>query len=169
MSLEKFLGNFLPALGTYALMRNYESLPLSTNGSDIDILMMPGQETNCLYALKKALTAVSANILTEYTQPGFHKVIVIGPDLNKTEGWWGVCIDLFFGCKFAGTAEFLDEALVLEYVEIHNGMNVLEADLADLLGVWKHILHHDNLPTDYLPGALQALQKNPNMQDENSF
>ncbi|WP_386685008.1 hypothetical protein [Loktanella sp. R86503] len=160
MSLERFLINFCSNLSPYAVMRNYDSLPQSANGSDIDIFLGEGDEASCDVALRNALAYVGGFILGDARTTGFRKIVVMGRDNDKGGAWWGIRLDLSFGFRFLGSVRLVSDDDLLNVAIKHNDISVLPPNWADLMGLLKHVLNHEDLPQRYLTGAIQLIQGN---------
>lgn len=157
----KELFNRFNSLGIqYAVIRNYETLPESTSGSDVDIWVHPDHEGRARLAIGEAVKASGGAVIGCANQVGFTKISVFGLKDSEQSSWWGVEVDLFWGMYFCGAAELLSNDLFVTRCRFHNGIRVLPNDLAAVLGVVKELLHNDILPPRYLRGAREAVKRN---------
>ncbi|NLT22786.1 MAG: hypothetical protein GXX82_07040, partial [Syntrophorhabdus sp.] len=140
----------------YAVMRNYESLPYGVDGSDLDILVAFDSEQRSRKVLLEVIEAVGAVAIGLAATVGFFKVYVLGPPLWPHGEWWGLRIDVNVGLSFKG-APLVGNA-VLNTFQKHNGIFVLQAWLAGVLGVLKEVLQNNSLPERYLEAAREAVR-----------
>lgn len=140
----------------YAVLRNYEDLPFSSGGSDLDILVHPEDSETAKNAVFSAI-AESRGVPVGYSEiTGFLKVFVLGSFFRETKklSWWGLRIDISFELFFAGAVNLLNWSGDLK--KAHNGIFVLPDHLSDVLGVLKEVLHNNRLPKRYIEGARVA-------------
>ena len=159
-SETNLLRNLFATLNTsqiqYAVMRNYETLPESTGGSDLDILV--GVEDG--HAVKALLMetiqsngGVPIGIAQSY---GFFKMSAIGQDSASNQSWWGLCIDINVGLYFKSYRLLAaDEPLP---ICAHHDIRVLPESFAGLLGVLKEVFNNGILPVRYLHSARLAAE-----------
>jgi len=87
-------------------MRNYESLPRSTGGSDLDVLFRP-QDVKIVKEITHAafVSAGGAPIGETHTN-GFSKYFAFGQPKSRAD-WWGISLDCFFGHIYTGNMHLL--------------------------------------------------------------
>lgn len=136
----------------YAVMRNYETLPVTAGGSDLDLLVGLRDGKEAIAAILRVVDRVGAVVIGQSSSLGFRKVFVAGRDDNG--GWWGLCIDVAFGLAYKGARLLLDD--FADGVESHRGLAVLNPGLAGLLGVLKEILNNGSAPARYMDSARAA-------------
>jgi energy-coupling factor transporter ATP-binding protein EcfA2 len=141
----------------YAVMRNYDSLPQSTGGSDLDILFCLKDADTVKKIVLEAFIADGGVSIGHGHTPGFSKYFAFGSQGLK-KNWWGIRLDLSFGHVFRGCASLLDTDLVLRDAAVHNGIHILPGPLADVLGVAKELLHNSRKPDRYAIGAEEAFR-----------
>ena len=155
----EFLNNLflrLNALGIYyAVMRNFQTLPFSHGGSDLDILVHPSSQQHVQDVIDSALKASNAIRLGTAFTPGFFKVYVLGNNTAHHDGWWGLCIDINTGLYFKGLP-LLDEHVHWPNV-LHHSISVLPPGFSGVLGVLKEVLNNGLIPDRYLPDARTAI------------
>lgn len=141
----------------YAVMRNYESLPHSTGGSDLDVLFRP-QDVKIVKEITHAafVSAGGAPIGETHTN-GFSKYFAFGQPKSRAD-WWGIRLDWSFGHIYTGNMHLLDVDYVLEMTKTHNGIRILPTSLASVLGVLKELLHNDHKPDRYAKDAREAFE-----------
>lgn len=139
----------------YAVMRNYGTLPTSTNGSDLDILIRPDATDSAIASVLRAVDASGAVVLGQAASFGFQKFFIAGRGTG--DDLWGVRVDLNVGLSFRGT-ELLTRELK-GAVSLHQGIPVLRPELASVLGVLKEVLNNSRVPTRYHAQARTAAEE----------
>ena len=156
-----FLTTFFQALSAagvrYAVMRNYESLPYSTGGSDLDILISPGDHTKVRSILFQSIQKTSAVPVGVAETVGFFKVYFLGRPVPNASCWWGLRVDLNFGLFFKGVPLASDSLLDSAYT--YNRVSVLPQGIAGVLGVLKEILNNNDMPSRYHHDAREAAER----------
>lgn len=142
----------------YAVMRNYETLPYNSGGSDLDILVVPEDAKALKEFLIQAIAQAGGVPIGHTSAVGFFKVFALGNHASPPETWWGQCIDVNVGLVFKGLTIF-DDGEWLSLTRRHNGIVVLSDDIAGVLGVLKEVLHNSRLPSRYLPAARSAAER----------
>ena len=157
-----FLKNLFVALTSakirYAVMRNHESLPFSSGGSDLDIIVA-SENGECVKAIVLDAIQSSGGVPIGIAESaGFFKIYALGKILDGTGQWWGLRLDFNVGLYFRGF-RLLDEqaAWPLRY---HHGIPVLEDGFAGVLGVLKEVLNNEIFPDRYIKAAQVAAQGN---------
>ena len=135
----------------YAVMRNYQSLPTSAGGSDVDILIQGGQARMVQRLLKEVVIASSAVLLGIAESDKFFKACVLGPCSPTRCRYWGVCLDFNLGLSFKGCDLLADDAALP--IHSHNGVWVLEDGFGAIVGLLKEALNNAHLDFRYLPRA----------------
>lgn len=141
----------------YAVMRNYESLPRSTGGSDLDVLFHPRDIERVREISERVFATVDSTRIGTLFTSNFLQFSAFGrSDFEK--GWWGLLLDCFFGYSFKSQCDLLDADFVLDSFETYNGIQVLPTSLASVLGVLKELLHNDHKPDRYAKDAREAFE-----------
>lgn len=155
-----FLENFFARLNQenirYAVMRNYWSLPYSTGGSDVDIVIAPVDESRFSTLLYEIIRNSTGVLIGVAEQIGFFKIFTFGVSKRKTNDWWGVCIDVNVGLFFKGQSLLANETPLP--VKLYHEIYVLPEDFAGILGSLKEILHNEILPLQYTETARQSME-----------
>lgn len=156
-----FLSCFFSALNKsgirYAVMRNYETLPYSSGGSDLDILVAPEDATKAEALLYQAIAQAGGVSCGLVKSIGFFKVNAFGNPVPNSIGWWGQSTDVYVGWVFKGR-------LLFGYSDWSNlsksqhGIPVLVDAVAGVIGVLKESLVHSRMPSRYLPAAKAAVE-----------
>lgn len=142
----------------YAVMRNHETLPYSSDGSDLDILVMPEDAGKTRALLYQAVKKAGGVTIGQASTVGFLKVYALGKCVSHPKGWWGQCIDINVGLVFNGIP-VLDNAGWIGLTRKHNDILVLSDGIAGVLGVLKEVLHNSKLPSRYFPLAKVAAER----------
>ena len=83
----------------YGVLRNYGSLPHSTDGSDIDLVFDKSQKNIAITSLYETVILTNNYIIGVDDSGDFIKLSILGVD---NDCWWGVCLDLNFNLSFRG-------------------------------------------------------------------
>lgn len=143
----------------YAVMRNYQDLPESTGGSDLDLLMDSDQEEDVRVVVGDVIAQSGGVVIGSVSTIGLNKLFILGKSDAAPSGWWGVRVDILFGMKFLGVSEVLDPCVLTKCVKNHNGVKVLSEDVAAVIGVVKEVIHNACLPSRYLSHAAEAIER----------
>ena len=152
--LQKFFDNLNAAGIRYAVLRNYESLPFDTGGSDLDIIINPGDEALTRAVVREAVRSVGGVAIGIAESTGFFKIYAFGKNSGVIKQWWGICLDFNVGLYFRGFC-LLDENITWP-LRYHHGIAVLEDGFAGVLGVLKEVLNNDFFPDRYVNAARMA-------------
>lgn len=136
----------------YAVMRNYETLPVTAGGSDLDLLVGLRDGKDAVAAILRVVDSVGAVVIGQSSSFGFRKVFVAGRD--DYGDWWGLCIDVNFGLAYKGARLLLED--FSPAVDLRLGLAVLNPGLAGVLGVLKEILNNGSAPARYMDSARAA-------------
>ena len=159
--LISLFSNLRSANVQYAVMRNYDPLPYSSAGSDIDILINPAAEMRIRNIIHTTIEESGGTAIGCATTVGFFKVYALGKSKGLSGEWWGQCIDVNVGLVFNGIP-LLDNTDWQSFIIKHNSINVLSDDLAGILGVLKEVLNNSELPQRYMVAARNATNNNWN-------
>ncbi|MGL1922388.1 MAG: hypothetical protein OCD03_15315 [Hyphomicrobiales bacterium] len=141
----------------YAVMRNYDSLPETTNGSDLDVLFLPKDAKVIKQIVSESFAEAGGQAIGETHTRGFSKYFSFGRQEEGSD-WWGIRLDLSFGHIFRGCVNLLDTSVVLKKIDRHKDICVLPGSLANVLGVLKELLHSNRIPLRYAEGAKKAFE-----------
>lgn len=141
----------------YAVLRNYEALPASVGGSDLDLIVRDDQGFQAEAAIRAAINEVGAFQVGLSRAVGFFTVCVFGKSQIEPGGWWGVCIDVNVGLFFRGQP-LLASGQVLPS-RFHQGVAVVEDYFGGVLGVLKEVLNNGVVPLRYLGEARKAVSE----------
>lgn len=145
--LEGIFDRFCKRGIRYAVMRNYELLPDSTGGSDLDLLVAPQDREITRLAILDAVTAAGGACIGITSTAGFFKVCAFGVAAGQPNSWWGLCVDVNAGLFYKGQRLISDDFLLLAHS--HNGITVLNEGLASVLAILKEVLNNGVWPQRY--------------------
>lgn len=148
---EELTTNRIP----YAVMRNHETLPYSSGGSDLDILVLPEDATKVEEILLQAVAQARGTPIGATKTICFFQVYALGNAPSHLDGWWGQCVDVYSGLLFKGLP-LLDDRAWAQFIGKHHGVSALSAGFAGVLGVLKELLNNNHLPPRYLASARTA-------------
>src|SRR5690606_37449088 len=115
----------------YAVMRNYQALPLSSGGSDVDIYVNAKFKVEAETTIKDAVASLGAMILGEVRTNTFYEAFVLGCN----EGvWWGVCIEFYYDIFYNSSIQLFDRKAECKTIVIHNNIKVFDLDVGNSLG-----------------------------------
>ncbi len=149
--------------GAYIVLRNYESLPNTAGGSDIDIWVFGDHRNVFLENAYKAIIGEGGCVIGTADTVGFRKLVAFGSGRNGGD-WWGITLDLFFRVNYAGVADLVNGDALAARADKHNGINVLSKGEAAILGVLKEVLHNLRVPERYLIEARKSVLHNWDQQ-----
>lgn len=144
----------------YAVMRNYQSLPYTCNGSDLDILIHPEDEVVAIKIIYLALQANAGVVMGTAKSVLFLKIFAFGYCGTDPSNWWGIRLDISFGVNYWGACPILDDSVLRDRCIRHGQIKALPDDAAAVLGVLKEVLHNNVLPVRYLEQASVAIADN---------
>lgn len=152
--LQRFFECFNASGIRYAVMRNYDSLPFSAGGSDLDIIVAPSDEVRVRALVFDVIQDAGGVPIGVAESFGFFKIYALGRSTDTAGSWWGLRLDFNIGLYFRG------QRLLAEKVEwplcIHRGVPVLASGFAGVLGVLKEVLNNATLPARYMVAARSA-------------
>lgn len=141
----------------YAVMRNHESLPYSSGGSDLDILVAQPDGERTKKLLNDAIHVAGGTALGVSETVGFFKAYAFGQSADAGGSWWGQRIDVNVGLFFKGQSQLTDNEPWP--VSCHRGITVLADGFAGVLGVLKEVLNNSIYPSRYAAAARQGISQ----------
>ena len=157
--LEKLFHNLNDSGLNYAVMRNYELLPRSADGSDLDLLIDPKQEQLIMDCISDSIRSANGIAIGLVNTVGLSKIFAFGQPDNEDDQWWGLRLDICKGVVYRGSHNLIEETVYSEHVKDHHGIKVLSSDLAAVLGVMKELLHNGEIGDRYIIEASDAVSK----------
>jgi len=141
----------------YVVMRNYESLPYSGGGSDLDILVPIGDYRQAQVVLLDCISQSGGTLLGVVRTWNFFEVYVIG---RGDGNWWGVCVEIYSSISYKSSVSLINLDCRDEISTKHNGVSVMKNDVGNTLGFIKEIMAHDLFRSDkpqYIESARSLL------------
>lgn len=127
----------------YSVLRNYELLPKSCGGSDLDLWVAEKDIERCILVLQNVARKTGA-YLVSYTSGDFCPKYCF---LSVDEG---VQIDLFKGVIICKGKTLFEEDVIIKYTKDYNGIKVLDDRLGDLMALLKEILNNGRCDQKYI-------------------
>jgi len=161
-----FLKNFFDALNetkiNYAVLRNYETLPDSLNGSDIDVVISQEDFMSFHKILNTTITAYGGKIIAEINSCQVKEVAICGFFKNR---WWGCRIDSF---SYVGTNgyEILPVEFLLERKFLHNNIAVANKNDSAIISFFKEIIGSGNVSEAYQADAFKVFNSSKNTYEK---
>ncbi|MEF8698643.1 MAG: hypothetical protein V5B33_04810 [Candidatus Accumulibacter sp. UW20] len=144
-----FLKIFFTELGAkrlrYAVMRNYDSLPESAGGSDLDILVAQEDVAAAVKVLLAAIAGVNGKVIGAVQTWTFFEVYVMGFSNGQ---WWGLCVELYSSVSFKSAVPLVDLGALYKRFELRNNVSVIPCEIGNTIGYIKEILAHGALRKD---------------------
>ena len=142
----------------YAVLRNWELLPDSLGGSDLDLLTDSTESARAVLGLAEQAAKEHGGMITSLYSVEATVLTLAGRENNGA--WWGLHIDIFsgltyFGIPYFSTTDVLDEAI------FEDGRFYRCSSLGDVVAFLKECLHNKRTKKDYYTCACSAYRKNP--------
>ncbi len=157
---NNFLNNFFELLNQdkihYAVLRNYEGLPNSLNGSDLDILVAKDDVTRFYTLLDQALELNNGKIIVKYGKLT-PRICVAGVVENN---YYGVQFDVHENILPYKTTSMFPVEFLLSRVNLHNNISVANDEDADFIAFLKEVLNNKKCKEKYFIDAQKVWKKN---------
>jgi len=131
------------ALG-YSVLRNYEHLPESLGGSDLDIAVLPEESERVAELVKETLKHYGGEIVVDYKSSG-HFMRALGYHVGE---WWGIAIDLFSKIEYKGV-EYISSSDVIARSKVYRDITVTRDEDAAAIALIKELLANGKTRKDY--------------------
>jgi thymidylate kinase len=145
--MEIFLKVFFEELNDanirYCVLRNYEQLPNSTGGSDIDMWVHDGDIEQCIAVLTRTSESAKMQLVTFFSDC---TAIKVGCQNNIG----GVQIDIFKGAIYYKQKVLVSGELIAANTKIYNRIQVLGKEFGDLLALIKELMNNSKIKDKYL-------------------
>ncbi len=140
----------------YAVLRNYQDLPKSTNGSDIDIYIKENDFINFHKILNITTEKYGGKIISILEATNVKDVVTIG---FYNDEWWGVRFDTF---TFVGTndCKIFTNGYINNKIELYNGVKVLNYKDSILVAFVKDIIGANKYNKRYSEKAKEIFKEN---------
>lgn len=134
------LGNLFDAFSSrcirYGVLRNFESLPLGIDGSDIDILVHPDDLLTALEEIHKAARSSEAQFAKSYQDDMITQFVMT--KRSTENALLTIKVDILHNRQIMGI-QFLSAEEMLEDLRTHNGISVV-SELVMLIDKWSFLL-----------------------------
>jgi len=160
MNNEQFLIPFFNEMSLnnirYCVLRNYEKLPKSLDGSDLDILI-DKVDVNVFYEiLNRVIIETNGKIIIRYGKLT-PRICIAG---HNSSSWYGIQLDVHEGILPYKTTNMFPIDYLLMRVNTHNTILVANNDDANLIAFLKEILHNRCCKEKYFEAAKETWTKN---------
>lgn len=153
-----FLTELFRCLGessfSYCVLRNYEALPSSLDGSDLDLLVLPDDRDGIADLVKEVAGQCGGKVIADYATGGrFIKL------LGCYEGqWWGCAVDLLAGIDYRGMV-YVSSSPMLLRSEDYKGIKVASAADIEVMALLKELVNNGKTRKNYFSEAVESHQK----------
>lgn len=146
----------------YCVLRNYSSLPLSTGGSDIDILIEGERFSETIKLIEKIALSYGGRKISILKADRVASLSICG--IYNSE-WWGVKFDTF---SYVGTngCDILPFSDVLERREEYNGVMVVDDQDGAIISYLKEVIGSGRSRKNYASEAMKAFSRNRLMYEK---
>lgn len=128
---------------SYAVLRNYKTLPEDLGGSDVDLWVSAKDVDICMALLGEAADKAGASLVSFI--PGPHS-----PKICYLNGSCGFQVDLFKGDIRFRNKVYFSEDDISSHVRTYNGIRIIEDDFAALLAFLKELLNNGKVSEKYI-------------------
>lgn len=128
---------------SYSVLRNFESLPDSCGGSDLDIFVAEKNVAQ-FYELLSQAASQTYSRLVSYTKD------VLSPKICYLNVKGGIQIDVFKGGICCKGHVMIPEADIIANTILYNGVKVVEPHFGDLIGFLKEVLNNGKCKEKYI-------------------
>lgn len=140
----------------YAVLRNYETLPHSLGGSDLDILVAGADAITTRNTIDIFTCGYGGRLLAQYSVKS-HILRFCG---RKDSTWWGLPVDIYTSLDYRGL-DYANPDAVLLKAEDWNGIRVVSKSDAGIIALLKECLANSRSRKNYLDEATAAYTRNP--------
>lgn len=127
----------------YFVFGEYQSLPDSTNGSDIDIIVTQNDAHKLLKEIAELTQKYNVVFASMYRNSKVLMLRVITVD-------WGLQLDVLIGGLYYRDKEYYPLITLQKHVIRHNKIRVLENNFSNYVGFFKEIIHNGHAKQKYL-------------------
>lgn len=127
----------------YCVVRNFEQLPDSTGGSDVDMWVHKDDLLYCERLLKETSVAVDMPLVSFYGHPTQYKVCYMGVSD-------GVQLDIFKGDIYWDNKIMFSGTSIEKNTIMFNGVKVLNEEFMDVMSVLKEFIYTKDCKQRYI-------------------
>jgi len=139
----------------YCILRDYQHLPLHTDGHDIDILVAPGLELVVLNFISNIASRHNGVLISLYENE-----TIIARFCGKDKTWWGVAIDLIPRLYYR-TMVYYNEQHILKNISKHCGIHVASQQDGSMVSFLKECLSNGRDRKNYATTAKNNYLQTP--------
>jgi len=142
----------------YTVLRNYQFLPESTGGSDLDILVHQKDETKIMYLMDTYIKTNNLRLVSVINDKQCPKYCI-------SNEYWGIQMDIFKGSVYFGEKELIPSSILFKNTHDYQGVRVLNPKEGAILAFLKELLNNKNCGKEYII-ELQRQLHNQNIDPE---
>ena len=150
--LKKWFAELNESNIKYAVLRNYNQLPDSCGGSDLDIFVSSKDITKLGEILSKVSNSLNASLVSYTASNACPKLCY----LNTEEG---IQMDIFVGAITYKTSVIVSEETIEENTRTYNGIKVLDDSLGNIIAFIKEILNNGKCKDKYIVPVAENKEK----------
>jgi thymidylate kinase len=139
----------------YAVMRNYDSLPDTLDGSDLDIIVSKLYLSKFFRILNDVIESSNCYIFGKTELPSFTKVYILSNKILLNENITAFCIDINHGFNYKGI-DLLCDGNDWPII-VYNDICCFEPKFACFIGTIKNILNNSEMNHKYLPSSIDYI------------
>lgn len=135
----------------YAVLRNYQQLPESCGGSDLDIWVAEGDYVRFM-SIIKAVAEQCAGVLASYIPDD------TCPRLIYQADGWGIQLDVHIGVAQHRGVPYVNNAIIESHIIEHNGVKALAPEIDGLISFLKEVLNNKKCKNEYCVQAADLIE-----------
>ena len=146
-----FLKSFFKTLNKqkikYCVWGNYDSLPNSLNGSDLDIVISRSDKLEFKQILSNQIEKLGGKVVSYFDTHNTEHYRIVGIQDNNS---WGIMIDVIYDEFYYKSYIYFPSNWVWKILNIHNDIVVNEKRFSYLAGFLKELFHNGYVKDRYL-------------------
>ncbi|MBR5167417.1 MAG: hypothetical protein IKW86_05040 [Salinivirgaceae bacterium] len=139
----------------YSVLRNWETLPDSSGGHDIDIWVRKEDLKVFLYILESVANDYCGEKVSCVYSKDCPRYIYMGND-------WGIQYDVHVEDAQYRNAAYMKCSIIDNHTSIHNGVRVLDSKIDGLISFFKEILNNGTCKKEYCENASRVIEETDN-------
>jgi len=155
-----FLPQFFKTLNSqsiqYCVWGNYEGLPKSLNGSDLDILVKDSNKINFKSILDDSLKIFSGKIVSYFYTAHSEHYRIAGIYEGKS---WGIMIDVIYEEFYYKGKVYIPADWIWNFTTKYNDITVNDLGFSYLAGFLKELLHNGTVKEKYFLNSIAEIKK----------
>lgn len=149
--LRQFFNNLNDAHIRYAVLRNYQKLPDSCGGSDMDIWVNETDRDNFFRIAENVSGSCGGHLVSYLTDRTCPRLIYLGNN-------WGIQVDVHIGVAQHRGVPYMDNSIIEQNIIEHNGIYVLNPKIDCIISFLKEVLNNKKCRPDYCEKIREALE-----------